>query len=135
MTETSVEVTGRSFRVLGDSPRLIGDRLRRVAVVVGRDGVVYPSLVAGGAYLASTLVSAPFGAILFVVFAGVTVLTGLGAMSGSSSNDALRAGAGLTQTATPGERWASATLLRLVVLAVGLATALSIHAFRWVGTS
>lgn len=112
-----------------------GERLRRLGVVVGRDGVVYPSLVTGGAYLASTVVSAPFGTMLFVVFAGVTVLTGLGAMSGSSSNDALRAGAGLTQSATPGDRWNPATLLRLVVFDVGLAAALSIHAFWWAGAS
>jgi hypothetical protein len=53
------------------------DRLRRVGVVVCRDGVVDPSLVAGGAYVASTVVSTPFGTILLVVFAGVTVLPGL----------------------------------------------------------
>jgi hypothetical protein len=112
-----------------------GERLRRLSVVVGRDGMVYPSLVTGGAYLLSTVVSATFGTILFVVFAGVTVLTGFGAMSGSSSNDALRAGGGLTQSATPGDRWNPATLLRLVVFDVGLAAALSIHAFWWAGAS
>jgi hypothetical protein len=111
------------------------ERLRRVGVVVCRDGVVYPSLVAGGVYVASTVVSTPFGTILFVVFAGVTVLTGLGAMGGSSSNDALRAGAGLTQGATPGDRWNPATLLRLVVFDAGLAAALSIHAVWWAGAS
>jgi hypothetical protein len=85
--------------------------------------------------LLSTVISAAFGTILFVVFAGVTVLTGLGAMSGSSSNDALRVGAGLTQSATPGDRWNPATLQRLVVLVVGLAAALSIHAFWWARAS
>lgn len=56
-------------------------------------------------------------------------------MSGSSSNDALRAGAGLTQSATPGGRWNPEILLRLAVFAVGLAVALSIHAFWWAGAS
>lgn len=55
-----------------------GERLRRLGVVLGRDGIVYPSLATGGAYLVSTVVSAPFGTILFVVFAAVAVLTGLG---------------------------------------------------------
>lgn len=114
---------------------MTGERLRRLGVVVGRDGVVYPTLVTGGAYLASTVVSAAFGTVLFVVFASVTVLTGLGAMSGSSSNDALRAGAGLTRSPTPGDRWSPATLLRLVVFDVGLAAALSLHAFWWAGAS
>lgn len=112
---------------------MFGERLRRVGVVVGRDGVVYPAIVTGGAYLVAPFLTATFETLLFVVFAVAAVATGLGAMSGSSSSDALRAGAGLTRTATPGDRWNPATLVRLVVFDVGLAAALSVHAVWWAG--
>ncbi len=105
--------------------------LGRVGVFIARDGVLYPGLVTGGAYLAGTYLTAPFETILFAVFAFTTVIIGIGAMNGSSSNDALQAGAGLTRTGTPGGRWEPATLLRLAAFDFGLAVVLTSHAFWW----
>ena len=106
-------------------------RLGRLGVFIGRDGMIYPGLVTGGAYLAATFLTAPFETILFVVFAFTTIIIGIGAMNGSSSNDALQAGAGLARTGTPGGQWNPATLLRLAVFDFGLAAALTIHAVWW----
>jgi len=97
--------------------------------------VIYPGLVTGGAYLAATLLTASFGTILFAVFAFITIIIGIGAMNGSSSNDALQAGAGLARTGTPGGRWKPATLLRLVVFDFGLSVALTLHALWWAVSS
>jgi hypothetical protein len=52
-------------------------------------------------------------------------------MAGSTSNDALRTGAGLTATSRPGERWGDATLVRLGLFDLGLAVVLTVHALRW----
>jgi hypothetical protein len=65
------------------------------------------------------------------VFTFTTIIVGIGAMNGSSSNDALLAGAGLTRAGTPGGQWKPATLLRLAVFDFGLAAALTIHAVWW----
>ncbi|AUV80932.1 hypothetical protein C2R22_04045 [Salinigranum rubrum] len=73
---------------------MVEPNARRVAVVVGRDAVVYPGVAAGSASLLSIVLSATFETVLFAVFAVAAIATGFGAMGGSASDDALQAGAG-----------------------------------------
>jgi hypothetical protein len=107
---------------------MVGTRARRVGVVVGRDAVVYPGVAAGATYLLAGVLPVTFGTLLFAVFAVAAVATGFGAMAGSTSNDALQAGAGLTATSQPGERWGDAALVRLGLFDLGLAVVLTVHA-------
>ncbi|WP_136603432.1 hypothetical protein [Salinigranum halophilum] len=110
---------------------MVETKSRRVALVVVRDAVCYPVVAAGVAFVLASVLSATFGTVLFAVFAVAAIATGFGAMSGSASSDALNAGAGLTATSQPGERWGGATLVRLGLFDLGLAAILTAHALWW----
>lgn len=110
---------------------MVGVRARQVSAVVGRYGVVYPALATGGVVLASRILAVPFDTVLFYVFAVAVVVTGFGAMGGSSSTDALQYGAGVGGTSNPGERWESPLLIKLALFDLGLAAVLSVHAYWW----
>lgn len=105
--------------------------MRPILLAVARYGVVYAGIATVGAYLAATAVGPSFDTLLFGVFAVTAVLVGLGAMGGSSSNDALSSGAGFTGTSNPGERWETGLLVKLALFGAGLAAALSVHALWW----
>jgi hypothetical protein len=109
------------------------ERARRAGGFVVRYGLVYPGIVAGGSFLAADAVAPTFGTVLFAAFAVAAVVTGLGAMSGASSNDPLRFGGGVAGTSDPGGRWEASLLVKLVLFDLGLAAALTIHAVWWVG--
>ncbi|WP_380677392.1 hypothetical protein [Salinigranum sp. GCM10025319] len=111
---------------------MTGERFRRAGGFVVRYGVVYPGVVAGGAFLAAGVVGPTFGTVLFVAFAVTAVATGVGAMNGSSSNDPRRFGGSVAGTSDPGGRWEASLLAKLVLFDLGLAAALTIHA-AWAG--
>jgi hypothetical protein len=110
---------------------VVENRLRQVGVVVGRYGVVYPGIATVGAFGAATVLAAEFETVLFAVFAVAVIVTGLGAMHGSASNDALQTGGGVPSTANPGERWEDVALVKLGLFDLGLAVVLSIDAAWW----
>jgi hypothetical protein len=103
-----------------------------MATVVGRYGVVYPSVATASAYVVAIVAGPPFDTVLFAVFAITAVVTAAGAMSGGPSSDVVQSGAGIAGSANPGEQWGATLLVKLTLFGLGIAIALTIHALWWV---
>ena len=106
---------------------MVDPRIRNLVLALLRYSVGYPLVATFGAAVASRPIGVAFDDFLFFVFAVAAIVTGFGAMGGSSLNDALQYGAGTTGTANPGERWEAPLLIKLLLFVLGLAAVQSVY--------
>lgn len=112
---------------------MVDPRIRNLVLALLRYGVGYPLVATGGAAVVSRFIGVAFENVLFFVFAVAVVVTGFGAMGGSTSNDALQYGAGITGTSNPGQRWDAPLLVQLMLFVLGLAAVQGVYVLWWAG--
>lgn len=106
---------------------MVDPRIRNLFLALFRYGVGYPLVATGGTAVASRHIGVAFDDLLFFVFAVAAIVTGFGAMGGSSLNDTLQYGSGITGTSNPGERWEAPLLIKLMLFVLGLAAVQSVY--------
>lgn len=106
---------------------MVDPRIRNLILALLRYGVGYPLVATGGAAVASRHLGVAFDDLLFFIFAVAAIVTGIGAMGGSSSSDSLHYGAGTTGTSNSGERWDVPLLVQLMFFVLGLAAVQGVY--------
>lgn len=102
--------------------------------MIGRYGVLYPAVAAGGAYLVSEFSEPTFGTVLFGTFTLGVVVTSVGAFNSSGSYGSRQSGGSVADTGDHRSHWEDAFIVKLVLFDLGLVGSLTLHALWWAGT-